>query len=218
MTEQLLSASVASPPPVLDSIINTLAEQGWVIDRSLFTPQDIALLRDECVQHWRQGEFHEAAIGQASEQRRLSEIRSDSVLWLDEDNAPPAVAAYFAKLEQIRQAVNQSLFMGLVELESHFAVFPTGAFYKNHLDRFRHDDARTLSAVLYLNQDWPDDAGGEMRLYLDPECQHHLDVAPEAGTLVLFLSDRFWHEVLPARQPRLSITGWFRRHTGNVPW
>ena len=34
---------------------------------------------------------------------------------------------------------------------------------------------------------------------------------PEGGTLVCFLSDRFHHEVLPARRERLSITGWFTR-------
>jgi SM-20-related protein len=36
-------------------------------------------------------------------------------------------------------------------------------------------------------------------------------VLPEGGTLVCFLSDRFHHEVLPARRERLSVTGWFTR-------
>jgi SM-20-related protein len=38
-----------------------------------------------------------------------------------------------------------------------------------------------------------------------------LDVLPEGGTLVAFLSERFQHEVLPARRERLALTGWFRR-------
>ena len=129
-----------------------------------------------------------------------------------------AVQLYFDRLDQVRQAVNRSLYLGLEDLESHFAVYPRGAFYKKHLDRFRNDDARTLTAVLYLNQDWPEDAGGEMRLYLDDTCVRHLDVRPEAGTLVLFLSDRFWHEVLPAGHQRLSVTGWFRRRLGDLSW
>jgi SM-20-related protein len=29
--------------------------------------------------------------------------------------------------------------------------------------------------------------------------------------LALFLADAFIHEVLPATQPRWSLTGWFRR-------
>jgi SM-20-related protein len=147
---------------------------------------------------------------------RRAEIRSDSVLWLDQVADAPAVQAYNAAMDDIMHAVNRGLYLGLAELESHFAVYPTGAFYKKHLDRFRDDDARTLTTVFYLNEGWPQDAGGEIRLYLDPDCQTHIDVAPEAGTLVLFLSDRFWHEVLPARQQRLSVTGWYRRRSDRV--
>ncbi|MNU05986.1 hypothetical protein D3C72_2509970 [compost metagenome] len=72
--------------------------------------------------------------------------------------------------------------------------------------------------MFYLNEAWPQDAGGQIRLYLDADCREFVDVEPEAGTLVLFLSDRFWHEVLPARQQRLSVTGWYRRRGGNMPW
>ncbi|HQR51332.1 MAG TPA: 2OG-Fe(II) oxygenase [Methylophilaceae bacterium] len=38
----------------------------------------------------------------------------------------------------------------------------------------------------------------------------HFDVLPQGGTLMTFLSDRFWHEVLPASRERMSVTGWFR--------
>jgi SM-20-related protein len=85
---------------------------------------------------------------------------------------------YFSTLDQVRQAVNQAFYMGLEDLESHFAVYPPGSFYKKHLDRFRDDDARTLTAVLYLNEDWPEDAGGQIRLYLDDACSQSLDMAP----------------------------------------
>lgn len=206
-------------PYLLGPVIDNLAEQGWVVDRSLFTAEEIRLLREECLANWQQGKFHEAAVGRAAQQNRRSEIRSDSVLWLEPDQADSAASLYFSKLDAVRQAVNQAFYMGLEDLESHFAVYPQGAFYKKHLDRFRDDDARALTAVLYLNDDWPADAGGEMRLYLDEDGERHVDVRPEAGTLALFLSDRFWHEVLPAGQQRLSITGWFRRRLATaVGW
>jgi SM-20-related protein len=38
-------------------------------------------------------------------------------------------------------------------------------------------------------------------------------VLPQGGRLVAFLSDRFEHEVLPARRERMSFTGWFRRRS-----
>jgi len=34
------------------------------------------------------------------------------------------------------------------------------------------------------------------------------------GTIVCFMSDEFWHEVLPANKTRMSITGWFRNAPG----
>ncbi|MFP5505881.1 MAG: 2OG-Fe(II) oxygenase, partial [Gammaproteobacteria bacterium] len=37
-----------------------------------------------------------------------------------------------------------------------------------------------------------------------------IDVLPQGGTFVCFLSDRFHHEVLPATRERMSVTGWFK--------
>jgi hypothetical protein len=47
--------------------------------------------------------------------------------------------------------------------------------------------------------------------FLPTELIAALEIWPEGGTLVAFLSDRFEHEVLPARRQRLSLTGWFRQ-------
>ncbi|HEY5930165.1 MAG TPA: 2OG-Fe(II) oxygenase, partial [Burkholderiales bacterium] len=63
----------------------------------------------------------------------------------------------------------------------------------------------------YLNQDWRDADGGELRLYLEREpLTRHVDIRPDGGTLVLFLSEKFPHEVLPAKRERHSLTGWFK--------
>src|SRR2546421_26403 len=77
--------------------------------------------------------------------------------------------------------------------------------------RFRDDDARMLSCVLYLNDAWTAADGGALRIYLSPT--DVCDVLPVGGTLVCFLSDRYEHEVLPATRERLAITGWFRRRS-----
>jgi SM-20-related protein len=201
-----------------EQIVAQLAEQGWCVVKDLFSLSEINALRAACLAEWEDGRFHQAAVGRATGAARRSEIRSDSVLWLDEQSHLPAVSRYFDTMDSLRVEINRGLYLGLSELEAHFAVYPAGSFYQKHLDRFRDDDARTLSAVLYLNQDWPEAAGGKLRLYLDPDCQRSVDICPEAGTLVLFLSDRFWHEVLPATQQRLSITGWFRRPLATMTW
>ncbi len=46
-------------------------------------------------------------------------------------------------------------------------------------------------------------------MYLDDQQTH--DVVPQAGTLLVFMSEKWPHEVLPATRDRLSITGWLRR-------
>ena len=112
-------------------------------------------------------------------------------------------------MDGLRQALNRGLYLGLEDFECHFALYPPGAFYQKHLDRFRDDDRRTVSAVLYLNDDWQPQDGGELRLYLPDGAER--EVPPLGGSLVLFLSSDFPHEVLPANRERLSLTGWFRR-------
>ena len=107
--------------------------------------------------------------------------------------------------------------LGLVECEAHYAVYPPGAGYARHLDRLRDSDARVVSAVFYLNEDWHDADGGALRLYL----------ADGAGRDVLPARRRRWccscpaefeHEVLPATRERMSIACWMRqRELGGVP-
>jgi SM-20-related protein len=59
--------------------------------------------------------------------------------------------------------------------------------------------------ICYLNNDWTDEQGGQLRMYL---LDRALDILPQAGKLVCFRSDQIEHEVLPATRPRMSITGW----------
>jgi len=66
-----------------------------------------------------------------------------------------------------------------------------------------------LSCVLYLNDAWLPEHGGALRMHFDDRSP--VDVLPEAGTLVAFLSAQLDHEVLPATRPRLALTGWYRR-------
>ena len=122
---------------------------------------------------------------------------------------------YLNLMESLREALNRGLFLGLEDFECHFALYPPGAFYRKHVDRFRDDDRRMVSVVVYLNEGWLPEDGGQLRMYLDEERVH--DVQPTGGCLVVFLSGEVPHEVLPANRERLSLTGWFRRR-GNEPF
>ena len=50
---------------------------------------------------------------------------------------------------------------------------------------------------------------GELVLYKNDQDVNGIKVLPEFGTLVIFLSEEFPHEVLPALRDRYAIAGWF---------
>ena len=131
-------------------------------------------------------------------------IRGDDTQWLDGDSGP-AAASFLSSLQALRVSLNRHLFLGLAEEEAHFACYPVGARYQRHRDQFHDSDARVLSLVSYLNDDWRQDEGGALRLYLP---QGSIDVLPHAGTSIVFASE-IEHEVLPATRERLSIAAWF---------
>jgi SM-20-related protein len=150
-----------------------------------------------------------AATGRGEGRGLRADVRGDATLWLDDARTGDAAAAYLAQLDALRVALNRRLFLGVDEVEAHYALYPPGASYAKHRDRFRDDDARVVSFVTYLNPDWGDEDGGALRLSLD---DGDIDIAPRTGS-VCFLSE-LEHEVLPATRDRLSIAAWMRRRTG----
>jgi SM-20-related protein len=194
----------------LDRIVEDLAETGRSVQPDFLVPADVQALREEAFGLWRTGAFRQAGVGAGAEFGVRTEIRSDRILWLEEPYTE-AQRRYLDELERLRLAINQSLYLGLFSFEGHLAVYPPGSFYKKHLDRFQKAGYRTVSCILYLNEDWEPEDGGQLRLYDGPEEEaSYQDVLPAGGTLALFLSGSVYHEVLPATRERVSLTGWFR--------
>jgi SM-20-related protein len=111
-------------------------------------------------------------------------------------------------LEQLRLQLNQELFLGLFELELHYAWYPPGASYARHVDQPSGSTARRMSLILYLNESWESDAGGELELYDEQGgCRR---VEPLSGRLVCFLTQGREHAVAAAHRDRFSVSGWFR--------
>ena len=194
--------------PLFARIVDDLATHGWS-QQSIFIPIDLTTeLAKECRKRAQCGQLELAGIGRGVAKVVHTGIRGDKIQWLESEQHV-AVDRYLALMEQLRIAINQTLFLGLEDFEGHFALYPAGAFYKKHLDRFRDDDRRVVTCVAYLNEQWLPEQGGELRMYLDNGQTH--DVVPQAGTLIVFMSAQWPHEVLPATRDRLSITGWLRR-------
>lgn len=192
----------------LPQIIDDLAARGWSRLDNVLPATLTHELAEECRKRARAGALNPAGVGRGQGLAVREGIRGDSIQWLEQGQSAPS-DGYLQAMDELRSALNQAFYLGLEDFECHFACYPPGAFYQKHLDRFRDDDRRTVSAVYYLNEAWQTEQGGALRLYLADDTE--LDVLPSAGTLVLFISAELPHEVLPATRERLSLTGWFRR-------
>lgn len=158
-------------------------------------------------------EFDRAGVGKGRATQVRSEIRSDSIFWLDPDDSDTATQQWLGTMEALCWHLRSSLFLPVHSYEGHFAHYPASGFYKAHLDQHHQSLARQVSIIAYLNEDWNESDGGQLRLYTDVSQGlkgPFLDVVPRFGTLVIFRSADFWHEVLPASRRRLSLTGWLR--------
>jgi len=194
-------------------VIAALDTTGWcVVPDFLFTDGWQALATEAKALH-EEGSFRHAGVGRKSTFQIRPEIRNDQVLWIDPDNPTPLQTTYLNRIETLRQRINQSLMLGLFGFESHFALYPEGSFYRRHLDQFSSASHRTVSCIMYLNDSWLPEHGGALRLYV-PQAnaeESFIDIMPQGGTAVIFLSSEFEHEVLPANRERFSLTGWFYR-------
>ncbi|HEY8586781.1 MAG TPA: 2OG-Fe(II) oxygenase [Rhodanobacter sp.] len=141
--------------------------------------------------------------------RTVSTARGDRTRWFNADALSGPQRTFADRIDALRVAFNRHLMLGLVDSESHYAVYRPGAVYARHLDRLRNDDSRVVSCVFYLNRDWHEADGGALRLHLPGGSFQ--DIYPHAGGLVAFLSGSFEHEVRPATRDRMSIACWMRQ-------
>lgn len=180
--------------------------QGWP------DPSLREALRGELRRLQSAGALSQAAVGRSDGRALRDDIRADATLWLDDPRCAAPARAFLARMDEVRIALNRTLYLGLAECEAHYAAYPPGGGYARHRDRFRDSDARVVSWVSYLNDDdWRDDDGGALRLYLHDGA---VDLSPAGGS-VCFMSE-LEHEVLPSMRERLSIACWMRRR-GHVP-
>lgn len=159
--------------------------------------------------------FHSAGIGRGDLYLKNQFVRRDKICWI-EGNTPSGFE-WLAWSNALMRYLNRRLFLGLHLFESHFAHYKPGDFYKLHFDAFKGEANRRLSLVAYLNPGWQLSDGGELVIYPPGAEKDPIKVIPLLGTLVVFLSEDFAHEVLPATKDRFSVAGWYRIQTNPIP-
>jgi len=188
-------------------MIRQLADQGFAV-MDAFLPATQLHALQQSAQRILAAEAKPAGTGRGPLRELDSTVRQDHIVWLEVEDQ--CSAGFLNCMERLRQQLNQQLYLGLFSYEAHFACYQPGAFYRKHLDAFKGERNRRLSTVFYLNADWQPQAGGELMIYHADGTSVAARVTPLENRLVLFMSEEFPHEVLPATRQRLSIAGWFR--------
>lgn len=191
---------------LFETIAHALERDGYLV-----LPEGMPADISECLQRLEDRvseRFYAASIGRGAEQNRDQSLRRDKIAWIHKcDSLAEPWHQWAADLQLY---LNRHLFLGLFSFESHLAVYEPGDFYRTHLDAFRGQSNRRLSLVTYLNAEWQQGQGGELVIYHPQSGAVLQKVPPLWGTLVLFLSEEFPHEVLPTLRERKSVAGWFR--------
>jgi SM-20-related protein len=188
-------------------IARHLQDTGYIVLEHALPDELLARLLARC-QNDDTERFSAAHVGRGADKKQIKSLRGDAISWLDE--ADETDHDYLALMESLRSGLNQSLYLGLFDYECHYAIYASGAGYAKHSDVLVGKKNRILTTVLYLNEAWQAADGGELQVY-DPTGDKVIaTVLPKFGTMIIFLSEMFPHEVLISQRTRRSMAGWFR--------
>jgi SM-20-related protein len=188
-----------------------IAERGYSIIDDFLSSEEVTSILKTIRQEELAGTFNPAGIGQGNNLQQNQGIRRDYIHWIDHEAPPASCIPYFERLQTLIRYLNRACYLGIRDIEMHFALYQPGGFYKRHLDVFQRARSRKLSAICYLNAEWTPADGGALKLYLpNSEGEEVVTVDPIAGRLMLFESHTIEHEVEMAYHERCSITGWLK--------
>ena len=194
-----MEATLVPKSWAVDQILDDLDQHGFSLIDDAYDAEYVTALINECNSNL--ARFRDAAIQNGV----VSNIRSDHILWLNEDFE--IAHQHVQTLTSLGHTLNRAFYLGIKDVEAHFACYNAGEFYALHRDNPQGKNGRMISSVYYLHDEWQDDWGGELHLQ-DKNDQWHI-IQPKPNRIALFQSDLL-HEVKLAKHQRLSITAWLR--------
>ncbi|MBU0688135.1 MAG: 2OG-Fe(II) oxygenase [Gammaproteobacteria bacterium] len=191
----------------LDLIADQLEQTGYIVLAKPLADELLEGLMQRCEDDGSR-RFQTAHVGRGPAKQHIESIRGDVISWMDPEDSIDR--DFLEQMEALRLALNSRLFLGMFDYESHYAIYSKGYGYAKHSDVLQGKKNRILTTVLYLNKDWQPENGGELVVYEPSGENELLRVQPTFGTMIIFLSESYPHEVLLSHTTRRSIAGWFR--------
>jgi len=196
-----------SPLSLGDEEIQSLGERGWFTRASFLGEAEARAIHAEAKARVEAGQLRPAGIRRGADHTLDRDTRGDFISWVKEEEQGSAIGRLREAYAALGEALSAEAYLGLGRFDLQLAWYPgNGARYARHFDAFPGQSNRRVTALYYLNPDWVPAQGGLLRIY--PE-GGPVDVEPTLDRLVVFLSERIEHEVLPAHGPRLALTAWF---------
>ncbi|KAJ3307906.1 Egl nine 3 [Blyttiomyces sp. JEL0837] len=214
----------------LDSsvIINHLATVGYCYFDNFLGVDLLEGLQQACKDMVESDQVRPAAMGQGISRQVDRTYRGDltTVIMNAEMQSSPSQYPHFAsfkrKLDGIVDSLDQGLDLTLTNdkgFDKSCGLYSKGVqigFYNKHGARYvKHRDCspaipdRRITMILYLNEEWTKENGGELRLYPTNNMElSSIDIAPLSNRLLIFCSE-LEHEVLPSYSDRYALTMWF---------
>lgn len=149
-----------------------------------------------------------AAVGH--ERLHTHAVRGDRTCWLERsatDSADGASTHLWSIVDAVAEALRRDCYLGTLDAEVQLALHPAGSHYQRHRDAFLGRSRRRATLILYLNPDWRPEHGGALQVF---EPTGARTIEPVLGRVLVFLSERLEHEVLPTFAPRWAVTAWYR--------
>lgn len=201
--------SIQNPSIEEPNWLAALSADGWAVVLDAVPKDVLRNLAQEAHYLHETSAMSLAGIGRANDHTLTRSIRRDETLWMTRSSETQA--AYLDHMERFRLLLNANLFLGLWSFEAHYSVYTPGGFYVRHVDAFKGARNRLVSTVLYLNEDWTSGDGGELAIFHSMDADKPVaKIAPEYGSMAIFLSEDIPHAVLPTNRTRYSIAGWYR--------
>jgi SM-20-related protein len=192
---------------IFNTLIDSFIDNKVGITQNFINAQLSLQLKQNLTDIYSEKLFKHAGTGNDKDVKHDSKVRGDMIYWLDRKHNNSHENAFFDVMDSFILHLNNTCYTGITGYEFHYTLYPTGSFYKKHLDQFKSNDSRKYSMIIYLNPGWLEADGGEL-------CIHHIDglqnISPENGKSVFFKSNELEHEVLCTNKPQMSITGWLK--------
>lgn len=190
-----------------DDEVEALGTRGYFIRPTFLGEARARTARDEALARVEAGSLKPAGIRRGADRKQDTTVRGDLIAWVKPWPGTP-LGELWEGFRALGEALSSGAYLGLGRFDLQLACYPGGgAHYARHRDAFPGQSNRRATAIWYANAGWEPAHGGVLRLY--PEGSAPVDVEPSLDRLVVFLSERIEHEVLPAFAPRLALTAWY---------